>query len=91
MMSVDEVKRRLQIGRAAIERWPDDSKQWNYHSGYVRALLEVLDEDVEITARDGLLYWNDEVIDCQTADVLARERGFRFAEELVAALSEESP
>ena len=91
MMSVEEVVRRLKIGRDAVARWPVDSAQWNYYTGYVRALTEILSEEADITTDGGVLYRDGKMLDCQGADYWARRFGFQFAEELVAALRGISP
>ena len=39
-----------------------------------------------LTAKDGLLWLNGEVVDLPFADALAREHGYQYAEQLVKAL-----
>lgn len=40
----------------------------------------------DITARDGLLWRGDEIVDAIEADQIARKAGYRFAEDYVRAL-----
>ena len=46
------------------------------------------DKSPEITAKKGLLWRNGKVIPLPEADMIARSRGFQYAEQLVATLSQ---